>query len=59
MHLLPGAVDAPGSEAAVVDGVPGREVVVRKRATKAATLEYVEDSIEDLASMVEGGRPVV
>ena len=50
MQLLPGAVDAPGSEV-VVDGFPGWEVV-REQAPGAATLEYVEDGIEDLAGMV-------
>ena len=51
MQLLPGAVDASGSEV-VVDGFPGREVV-QEQAPGAATLEYVEDGIEDLAGMVK------
>jgi hypothetical protein len=51
MQLLPGTVDAPGSEV-VVDGFPGWEVM-RELAPGAATLEYVEYGIEDFAGMVK------
>src|SRR5215212_4598021 len=50
MQLLPGTVDAPGSEV-VVDGFPGWEAM-REQAPGAATLEYVEeDGIEDFAGI--------
>ncbi len=54
MQLLPAAIDAPVSEL-VVYGFPVREIM-REQAPRTATLEYVEDSIEDLAGMVES-RP--
>jgi hypothetical protein len=57
MRLLPGAVYAPGSEV-VVNGLPGREVP-RKQAPDAATLEDIEDGIENLTSVVYLRRPMV
>src|SRR3954470_17406039 len=54
MQLLSGAVDVPGSE--VVVGSFSEREIVRKQALRAATLEYVEDSVENLAGMVEA-RP--
>lgn len=51
MQLLPGAVDAPSSEV-VVNGLPGREVP-RKQAPSAATLEDIEDGVENLTGVVD------
>ncbi len=51
MQLLPGTVDAPGSEV-VVNGLPGREVS-RKQAPGAATLEDIEDGVENLTGVVD------
>ena len=50
MQLLPGTVDAPGSEV-VVDGFPGWEVM-REQAPGTAATHHVEDGIEDLAQGV-------
>ena len=52
MQLLPGTVDAPGSEV-VVNGLPGREAA-RKQAPGAAALKDIEDGgVEDLAGVVD------
>ena len=50
MQLLLGTIDALASE--VMVGDPGWEVA-RKQAPGAATLEQVEDSVEDLAGVVD------
>jgi hypothetical protein len=50
---LPGAVDTPFSEV-VVDGGPSRKVV-REEAPLAATFEDEENSVEDLAKIVDPG----
>src|SRR5215217_5061463 len=52
MQLLPGTVDAPGSEVVVVDGLPGWEVT-RKQAPGAAALEDIEDGVENLGCVVD------
>jgi hypothetical protein len=47
MHPLPGAVQTPEAEV-VVDGLPRRELV-GQQSPGAATLQDVEDGVEDLA----------
>jgi hypothetical protein len=53
---LPGAIDAPSSEV-VVDGWPSGEIV-REQAPLAATLQEVEDGVQDLAKAVGSGPPM-
>jgi hypothetical protein len=55
VHPLPGSTQTPEAKV-MAEEFPGREVV-RQEPPGAATLQDVEDGVEDLAQAVKRGRP--
>jgi len=53
VHLLPGAVHAPGSEV-VVGSLPGQEIV-RRQPPSASSPECIEDGVQGLSGWVRSG----